>query len=468
MKLRPYPEYKDSGVPWLGQVPKDWQLVPGLAVLGEKNVKNTGLKETTVLSLSYGKIVIKPAEKLHGLVPESFETYQIVEPGDIIIRGTDLQNDKVSLRVGKVNDRGIITSAYICLYPKNVVDSDYLYLLLHTYDLKKVYYGLGSGLRQNLEFEDFKRLPIALPRPKEQTQIARFLDWKTTQIDRFICNKRRLIELLKEQKQALINQAVTGRIDVRTGKPYPGYKDSGVLWLGKVPVHWEVQPIKHITKINSDVLPESTSPDYKFRYIEISDVGTGELVNEPEIVTFGKAPSRARRCVKPGDTIISTVRTYLKAVLHITEDLAHVVVSTGFAVFRPKATLSPTFLGYVVRGEAFINQVMAESVGVSYPAIAETRLGSLKVAFPKDIEEQNQIVSFIEKSSEPLTMAITRTQREIDLMQEYRTRLISDVVTGKLDVRDVEVPEVDESEEALDEGVITGDAVAQDNLEVTM
>ena len=190
MSLKPYPQYKNSGLPWLGDVPKHWDQLPGIAVLSEKQIKNTGLKEKTVLSLSYGKIVIKPIEKLHGLVPDSFETYQIVEPGDIIIRSTDLQNDKVSLRVGEVKNDGIITSAYLCLRPMNGFHSRYAYLLLHGLDLMKVFYGLGSGLRQNLSWTDFKRLPFFLPQLDEQHQIARYLDWKTSQINKVHKSKK--------------------------------------------------------------------------------------------------------------------------------------------------------------------------------------------------------------------------------------------------------------------------------------
>lgn len=233
-----------------GRVPGHWIPKPGMAVIKEKQIKNTGLKEKTVLSLSYGRIKIKPIEKLHGLVPESFETYQIVEPGDIIIRGTDLQNDWTSLRVGQAKNKGIITSAYICVTPKNGFNRDYAYNLLHGFDLMKVFYGLGFGLRQNLSWLDLKRMFFFLPSKSEQTQIARFLDYKSSQIARFIRAKKRMIELLKEQKQAIINDAVTGKIDVRTGKPYPKYKESGVEWLGKVPEEWSVKPIKRIAHIN--------------------------------------------------------------------------------------------------------------------------------------------------------------------------------------------------------------------------
>jgi len=154
--LNPYPAYKDSGHPWLGQIPAHWAQLPGKACYREKKLPNTGLQETTVLSLSYGQIVVKPPDKLHGLVPASFETYQIVDPGDIIIRPTDLQNDWNSLRFGLSRHRGIITSAYMCFHTKDVMTREYGHLLLHTYDLMKVFYGLGSGLRQNLDWTDFK------------------------------------------------------------------------------------------------------------------------------------------------------------------------------------------------------------------------------------------------------------------------------------------------------------------------
>jgi len=161
--LKPYLKQKDSGVSWLGTVPAHWEIKPGFAAYREKQEKNTGMSERQVLSLSYGRIVKKSRDKLHGLVPESFETYQIVNPGDIIIRSTDLQNDWNSLRVGLVRDRGIITSAYICLNMVGPLLPEYGYQQLNAFDLMKVFYGMGSGLRQNLDFSDFKRMPILIP-----------------------------------------------------------------------------------------------------------------------------------------------------------------------------------------------------------------------------------------------------------------------------------------------------------------
>jgi len=204
--LRSYPEHRDSGLPWLGDIPAHWDTGPGFAAFREKKVRNQGLIETTVLSLSYGRIVVKPPEKLHGLVPASFATYQIVDPGDIIIRSTDLQNDWNSLRVGLVRNRGIITSAYLCFRTTDVLSPDYGYYLLHAFDLMKVFYGMGSGLRQNLDFLDFKRMLIPIPPPDEQSSVVRFLDQTNRRIDKAIRAKRKIIQLLNEQKQAIIQR----------------------------------------------------------------------------------------------------------------------------------------------------------------------------------------------------------------------------------------------------------------------
>lgn len=209
--LQPYPEYKDSGLAWLGDVPAHWQILPAFGAYTPIQEKNVGNREKVVLSLSYGRIIIKPSEKLHGLVPESFGTYQIVNPGDIIIRTTDLQNDHTSLRIGMVRNRGIITSAYLALHPKQGMSAEYAHQFLNVWDQSKAIYEYGSGLRQNLDFSHFKRMPVAIPPLSEQVAIVRFLDHAHTRIDRAIRAKRKIITLLNEQKQAIIHR-VTNKV----------------------------------------------------------------------------------------------------------------------------------------------------------------------------------------------------------------------------------------------------------------
>ena len=202
---------KDSGVEWIGEIPEHWEIVSGFTVYKENKTKNTGMKDDRVLSLSYGKIVVKPKEKLTGLVPESFETYQIVKPGDIIIRCMDLQNDQTSLRTAiSVND-GIITSAYLNLNIIDAFNSNYLHYYLHSLDITKVLYKLGSGLRQNLSYWDFKRLPIVKPSKEKQQEIVVYIENNNQKIDKAIDLQQQQITKLKEYKTTLIDSVVTGK-----------------------------------------------------------------------------------------------------------------------------------------------------------------------------------------------------------------------------------------------------------------
>jgi type I restriction enzyme S subunit len=207
-------EVKDSGVEWIGEIPAHWKVLPGLRFFKENKRSNNGMKESTVLSLSYGKIIIKRKEKLIGLVPESFETYQIVIPGDIVVRCTDLQNDQTSLRTGLAKDKGIITSAYINLGVLGDNHPEYLHAYLHFIDITKVLYKFGSGLRQNLGFSDFKRMPILYVPIEEQTVIVSHIETQSAKIDKAITLQEQQIAKLKELKSTLIDSAVMGKIKV--------------------------------------------------------------------------------------------------------------------------------------------------------------------------------------------------------------------------------------------------------------
>lgn len=210
--LNPSVQMKDSGVDWIGVIPEHWSIEPGFTIFSESKESNKGMLETQVLSLSYGNIIIKPEEKLTGLVPDSFETYQVIRPGDIIIRCTDLQNDKTSLRTGIAKTKGIITSAYLNLRIKNQSIPEYIHLLLHVLDITKAIYKFGSGLRQNLSFTDFKHMQILQPPISEQKNIVEHILKQESQIINTIQLLRSQIEKLKEYKITLINNAVTGKI----------------------------------------------------------------------------------------------------------------------------------------------------------------------------------------------------------------------------------------------------------------
>lgn len=203
---------KATNIPWLPEIPEHWECVKLKAFCKNNTEKNKGNIESCVLSLSYGNVIIKQNINF-GLVPDNYESYQIVNPGYIILRLTDLQNDHRSLRTGLVKNRGIITSAYVGLIVTKL-NSEYVQLLLHSYDVMKVFYGMGGGLRQSMSYQDISNLYIPMPPLPEQRDIVSYITEKTTKIDTLAAKLQQEIESIKEYKQRLISDVVTGQIKV--------------------------------------------------------------------------------------------------------------------------------------------------------------------------------------------------------------------------------------------------------------
>lgn len=212
--LNPDVRMKDSGIEYVGDIPSSWEIHPVYYYFGERKAKNYALKEQNLLSLSYGKIIRKDINTNGGLLPASFNTYNIVEAGDIIIRPTDLQNDKRSLRTGLVTEHGIITSAYIDLMPIGDINSEYFHYLLHAFDVMKVFYNMGNGVRQGLNYSEFSKLIIFAPSRKEQDDIVVYLKDKCSAIEESIALKKEQLETLEEYKKSVIYEYVTGKKEV--------------------------------------------------------------------------------------------------------------------------------------------------------------------------------------------------------------------------------------------------------------
>lgn len=440
--MKRYTSYKDSGVEWLGEIPEHWQVMPAFSVFKEQCLRNKNLVEKNLLSLSYGRIIKKDFESNYGLLPESFETYQIVNPGNIILRLTDLQNDKKSLRVGIVKEKGIITSAYLCLNTQHIY-AQYAYKLLHNYDILKVFYNMGSGIRQNMNFKDLKRLPILVPPPEEQKAIAHFLDHKLEQIEQYIRNKKQLIELLNEQKTAIINRAVTKGIN-----PNAPMKHSGIEWLGEIPAHWEVKKLKYVknSEPNSFVDGPFGSNLKSIHYIKdgaVYVVESGFITSGKFILKDFKTISREhfetikRSSCKGGDIIISKIGANFGMSGILPELNREAVISGNSLKLTINLRLYDTkYIHYhllsLKHGGTFDLIVNA----TAQPALSLGTMNNIAVVIPP-IYEQQAIVSFIEQESAKIDLAIAQIEKEIELIQEYRTTLISDAVTGKIDVREL-------------------------------
>jgi len=217
-------------------------------------------------------------------------------------------------------------------------------------------------------------------------------------------------------------------------KAYPSYKASGIEWLGEIPEHWDALRLKNIATYNDDALGETTDPDFEILYTDISSVDKIAGIQKKEMMTFENAPSRARRKVIDGDVIISTVRTYLRAIVPISNSESSLIVSTGFAVIRPTERFDSRFASYALRAPYFVEEVVANSVGVSYPAINASKLVTFNIALPPK-EDQSEIATFLERETKRIDTLIEKVRESIEKFREYRTALISAAVTGKIDVR---------------------------------
>ena len=418
MALKKYNKYKPSGVEWLGEIPEHWKILPGLSFIYENKDRNKGMIRNTILSLSYGKIRVKGENELTGLVPESFETYQFVNKGDLIFRPTDLQNDTVSLRSSISEYDGIITNAYLNLRFKSKADSKFYHYFFRSIDNNKIIYGLGSGLRQNISYLDFRRFSFPFPPKEEQTKISNFLDDKTTKIDQAIAIKQKQIELLKERRQILIHKAVTRGLSDNVK-----LKDSGVEWIGEIPVHWDVKRLKYVANLVSDKMLSKGNP---LNYIGMENIEswTGNYISTNS-ETEGLA-----NYFKKGDILFGKLRPYL-AKVYLAKDEG--ICTTEFLVYRNNKEIFNWYLHLLMLSFEFINLIDSSTYGSKMPRANSDFIGNQLIPIPPK-EEQTEIAEFIETATTKIATAISLKEQEIEKLKEYKMSLIDGVVTGKVRV----------------------------------
>jgi len=430
--MKRYSAYKDSGIEWVGEMPDRWSTKPLFAVFKERHVPNDGNQEDNVLSLSYGRIIRRDVDSNFGLLPESFETYNIVDPLNIVLRLTDLQNDKRSLRCGLVQEKGIITSAYLTLEKKADIDPKYMYYLLHNYDIWKVFYSMGGGVRQSIKFDALKRLPILLPSLEEQEKIASYLDSKMGQIDGLIDKKERQIELLKEERVAIINQAVTKGLNPRTEM-----RDSGVEWIGNIPRHWELRKIsRSFDYIGSGTTPDSLNQVYydggTIPWVITGDLNDGFLVETSKKITELAIKDYSALKQFPRESILIAMygATIGKSAI---VNFAGCCNQACCVLNNSKYFLNEFVLYWFVGNK---QNIISLGLGGGQPNISQDVIKGLKMPCPPR-NEQQQIVDYLSQKVSKIDDQAIREQKVIEQLREYRTSLISEVVTGKIDVREI-------------------------------
>ncbi len=432
--LNPYPAYKPSGVKWLGDVPAHWEVRRIKTIFREAD--NRGGKGP-LLSLTRKRGIVPQADIANRPASaENTSKYKQCSPGNIVMNRMQAWSGMFAVS----NIDGHISPDYSIFVP--VVPSispPFFESLFRTPllvgEFARRSKGIGDGFNR-LYTPDFSAIKVVTPPLSEQTAIVEYLDKATADIEAAIARARRQVELLQEYRTRLIADVVTGRIDVRTGQPYPAYKPSGIEWLGDVPAHWEVRRLRELsrTPIKNGVgeSAQAFRKDWP-RYIRITDITDQRKLKKSGQASLPPEFMRVAR-VKDGDLLMATVgATYGKAYLHTDSELA---CFAGYLVrWCPSKEVISAWASYWTESKAYWDQIHSRVIKTTIENFSASRYRRLSLALPP-LPEQTAIVEYLDKATAEIEAAIARARRRIELLQEYRTRLIADVVTGKLAVRE--------------------------------
>lgn len=428
--MKRYEAYKSTGLKWFPEIPNGWEWRFLCQVAQEQIIKKPSGEMYPVMTLSYGEIKRKKNID-SGLVPSNYDNYQMLYKGNIVLRLIDLQNDHTSLRTGLVKETGIITSAYTCIAP--LENASYIRYLLHSYDTRKVFYGYGGGVRQSIGFKDIRHLQVPVPPRAEQDQIVRYLDWQVSKINRLIAAKRKQIELLNQtiahNLEQIICEGIHGEELVETGNP----------WISTAPRSWNKLRHKNILTEKKIVVGDAYSQyallSLTTKGIIVRDISSGKGKFPSDFSTYQVVqPSDMVFCLFDVDETPRTVglSTYMGMItgaytVYETHDVLPEFLLHYFTVIDNKKGFKPLYSGLrkVIGKDVFARQSI----------------------YLPSVEEQKEIVAAIGASQKKCKQAMDLFEQEIIALADLRTRLISDVVTGQIDVRGIEIPDYERAEE---------------------
>ena len=453
--LKPYPAMKDSGVPWLGEVPAHWEVLklrhvlrrhtererPDLPLLSVVREQGVILRDTT------------STDENHNYIPDDLSNYKVVRAGQFAMNKMKAWQGSYGV---SCHD-GIVSPAYF-VFDVLGLEVDFFHAALRSRAYVPAFTRASDGVRigqWDLAEARMREIPFLVPPAAEQAAIVRFLDHVDRRIRRYIRAKQKLIALLEEQKQAIINQAVTGQIDVRTGKPYQAYKSSGVEWFPEVPDHWNVLPMRRV--IYSAVDGPHFSPTYMdtgIPFLSARNVKSDAWSLEDAKYISEEDYDEFNRRVKPvrGDVLYTKGGT--TGVARVVDLTFPFQVWVHIAVLKVnKNAIDPGFLAAALNSTRCYEQSQLFTRGATNQDLGLGRMKGIELPVPPALAEQQTIVGYLRTGLGQVLEAISATHREIGLFREYRTRLIADVVTGKLDVRAAaaRLPDEVEELEPLDE-----------------
>ncbi|EAW0584632.1 restriction endonuclease subunit S [Campylobacter upsaliensis] len=407
--------YKPSGIKWLGEIPQSWEIKPLQAIFNQRNEQNNNLEFQTILSLVKDVGVIPYEEKgnVGNKAKDDLQGYKIARVNDLVLNKMNAVIG--SLGVSKYD--GLVSPIYLVLYIENpnylIAYYSYLFQTKSIQKfLRKFAYGIME-IRESIDYLEFKKMFLPTPPLQEQKEIAAFLDSKCEKIQNYIEKKQKLITLLQEKKQALINEAVTKGLN-----PNIESKNSGIEYLGLIPHHWEVKKLKYLATLRNQ---KSNDSDFKVGLENIESqtgkyISTNEVVFEDSGIYFYK-----------NDILFGKLRPYLAKVF--LADREGVCVSE-FLVLTPKKQCG-NFLKFLMLSPLFISVVDGSTYGSKMPRASWEFIGNLKIPLPP-LHEQKEIAAFLDSKVAQIDSAIEKTKKQIELIKEYKNTLIDEAVCGRI------------------------------------
>ena len=418
-------EMKDSGIEWVGAIPATWKIHPLYYYFCKRKCKNTLGKENNLLSLSYGRVIRKDINTVDGLLPENYNGYNIIEKDDIVLRLTDLQNDKRSLRTGLVREHGIITSAYTTIKANRELVPEFFQYLLHSYDVMKVLYNMGSGVRQGLNFSELSKMPLISPDMLEQKKIADFLDTKCSEIDALSADIQKEIETLEQYKRSVITEAVTKGLN-----PDAEMKDSGIEWVGNIPVHWDTIPIRYLfaeCRLKNILNQEKTA--LKFTYGTIIKKTNFDSDSDEYVANT----MTNYTVVYPGTIMINGLNLnydFVSQRVGLVKDRG--AITSAYLAIVPGSRVVSEYANYQLKSWDYAKAFHNMGTGVR-KTLDFSELGKKYFVTPS-IEEQSKIVAFLDSKCKEIEAIIASKKQQLTVIDSYKKSLIYEYVTGKKEV----------------------------------
>ena len=412
---------KDSGIPWIGEIPEGWTIELIGNQVKEVDNPNSNGKEKNALQFKMGSIISK-SQGNSKYNPETLEEYNIVDKGVIMLNGLNLSFDFISQRVGLVRERGVITSTYLAVKPTDNIDSEYLTYLFKAYDNCKAFHSMGKGLRQTLSYGELRKYLLIYPSLAEQRRIAEFLDRKCAEVDEMIALQEQIIEELKAYKQSVITEAVTKGLN-----PAAPMRDSGIEWIGQIPEHWTTIRIKYLLgerKERSEYgKEEPLSMSQKYGLIP-----TKEMDTIPNMASSFEGA----KIVYPEDLVFNKLKAHLGV---FATSKYNGLVSPDYAVYFGLGRALMPFMEYMFKTPQYISEFRktATGVGSGLTRLYTSDLFSMPFPLPS-IEEQGVIVTYIKEKCADIDSLIQTKQSKIDSLREYKKSIIYEYVTGKREV----------------------------------